>query len=686
MKKKMGFMLVLIMLIALGIHVVFAITADTKAPTVSYLTFDKETVKPGDKIYLTTDINDDVSGIDSAYLTVKRIKENNGTYFRNTEDVNKALSVNYEGNRPFVIVPDNYIGGLYYIHEIKLTDKEGNQRYYYTKESSQFNRENYNYLLENNYLYGNPSFDEWEDKLSGNFDIERSNISVKFTVEAQSGETTDQEAPYVAAFDMGNRKVNYSDTYQFTLKPFDDSNRPISISVGLSNGTSLSMEGFDISRNTIARFTFTPSQSKTIGKVSIEYVILTDIYGNTAFYLIDGYKGKLSYDYYQKICKRCEVLRNDLYFEVIDDGTKDDEKPVLKNVKIEKNEYPIPSFAKLELTATDNKKLADTAYVTFKNGSKEISAMLTLEEDNIYRGELDINQYSEIGEYKLTDVNISDAAGNGVIYSNYDHKYKDEDLKVNLSFKLTSIFTPDITTSTTDLHALQLIHDAKDDAIIAMDATSNPMVSKYIFGEIQGTNKELHIESNGVEWVFKGKDITQPKDIDTSMEIVFDYNFEDFDSSEYLEKALFLKFASNGDLPGIAGVRIKLDYAFRKYLGEKAYVYHYNPDDTKIFTEINENILELNGNGWFVFRIKHTSTYVLSSKKPDQKYVKVDKEIVKINNELKANTKDEKDSKKCNLKICIALGIFAIIVIILIIVMIKKNKNKKDSDKKDLEK
>ena len=58
---------------------------------------------------------------------------------------------------------------------------------------------------------------------------------------------------------------------------------------------------------------------------------------------------------------------------------------------------------------------------------------------------------------------------------------------------------------------LQIIHDAKDDAVIAIDATGDPVILKYIFEEIKGTNKTIHIESNGIEWIFNGKDIENVK-------------------------------------------------------------------------------------------------------------------------------------------------------------------------------
>jgi len=669
MKRKIGFGLILFLLI-FSVSVVHAVTTDTKGPTVKTLNFfEKGALKPGQRVNLSTDLTDDVSGVDKAYLWVTRIKVNSDKYYGNVEDMNQALQVMYdEKNTPYVVIPDNYIGGSYYIREIDLFDKEGNRSWYYTKDQMQFYHEMFDYV-KSSLVDPNMSFDDWLDKMTSNFEPERSNISVKFTIEAPE---TDDEAPYVAAFNMGDQKVNYGDSYSFTLKVDDDSKKEIYISVGLSNGVSMH-QYFDVSKGSIATFNYEPYVHKTIGKITIDYVILEDVYGNTAFYLRDNYKGNLAVDYYKNICKYCDSLNENLTFEVIDDGSKDDEKPVLKDVKINKSEFPIPSFAKIELTATDNKKLADEAYVTFKSDNKELTATLYLNDDNVYRGELEISQYAEVGEYKLTDVSLGDAAGNGVLYCNYDYKYKDEDLDIDLGFKLTSKFTPDVTTSNSDKNMLQIIHDAKDDAVIAIDATGDPVILKYIFEEIKGTNKTIHIESNGIEWIFNGKDIENVKNVDTSLNVYYDYNYNDF-NSDSLEKALILDFADNGELPGVATVRIKLDYALRDYIGENVYVYYYDKDDEKMFVDILGDSINLNDNGWFEFKINHNSAYVLTNKKPDEKYIKEDKELIKANEELVGKKEEGKPLSKTASYIIV--GVIVILVAVGSFIHLRKKSKK----------
>jgi hypothetical protein len=66
MKKKL-WGLVAILLFVFGVGVVRAVTTDTEAPTVSKMTIvnPKESYEPGERIYLHTDLKDDVSGFNS---------------------------------------------------------------------------------------------------------------------------------------------------------------------------------------------------------------------------------------------------------------------------------------------------------------------------------------------------------------------------------------------------------------------------------------------------------------------------------------------------------------------------------------------------------------------------------------------------------------------------------------------
>lgn len=675
MKKRFLKIFLVLTLLIVNIGIVFAVTTDITAPTVTKLELKETTsLKPGDKVYLNTDMKDDVSGIESVYLSVYRVKINSSTYYGYVEEMSQSLAVHFDESTPYVIIPNNYVSGTYYVSEISMFDKEDNRSWYYTADQMQYFQEWYDYVSTGTagiILNEGTTFDSWLDNMTGGYEPTRTNISVKFTVEANS---VDTESPFMSAMDIIPETVNYSDSITFGFK-VTDNNHKIDISVGFSNGVEMQLYGFDDTNTTVAKMEYKPYNYQLMGVTYLDYVILTDMSGNTAFYLREGYEGNLAVDYYQSICQVCETLP-EVKFEVLDDGTLDVVEPTLVDVKINKTEFPVPSFAKIELIATDDKALADEAFVSFKSGNKEINTTLYLEEDGVYRGELDINQYAELGTYTLTDVVISDAAGNSLLYCNYDYKYKDKDLTIDLNFKLTSKFEADVTTSTIASDLIEKINNAEDNANIAIDATGNSIVKKEVFDAIKGTNKTIYIESNGIEWIFNGQDIKDTKDIDVSLMVYYDYAYTELDTEKYSGKALILEFAPNGELPGLATVRIKLDYTLRNYIGEEVYVYYYDKesDSTKVFSDIIGNSITLNDNGWFEFKISHNSAYIFTNSKPKEEYIKEDEVLIETNSKTtKEDTKETKNNQTIILLVALAV-VLVIIIGIFIFLKIKKNK------------
>lgn len=229
------------------------------------------------------------------------------------------------------------------------------------------------------------------------------------------------------------------------------------------------------------------------------------------------------------------------------------------------------------------------------------------------------------GYYDLIDVDILSHCVAGAA--------KTGDLEFDLEFEVYANNIPDVITGTQAENLLESIKNAKDDAIIYVDATNDSIIKKEVFEAIKDTNKQLHIESSGIEWIFKGKDITNPKQIDTSISVLFDYDYNKTNMKDYIDKSVVILFKDNGELPGISTIRIKLDYVFRSYIGNKIYVYYY--DENSKFEDVTGKELEISENGYFEFNIKHNSTYIMSSNKPDNKYISESKELVKINTDIK---------------------------------------------------
>ena len=268
------------------------------------------------------------------------------------------------------------------------------------------------------------------------------------------------------------------------------------------------------------------------------------------------------------------------------------------------------------------------------------------------------------GYYDLIDVDILSHCVAGAA--------KTGDLEFDLEFEVYANNIPDVITGTQAENLLESIKNAKDDAIIYVDATNDSIIKKEVFEAIKDTNKQLHIESSGIEWIFKGKDITNPKQIDTSISVLFDYDYNKTNMKDYIDKSVVILFKDNGELPGISTIRIKLDYVFRSYIGNKIYVYYYNENSK--FEEVTGKELEISENGYFEFNIKHNSTYVMSSNKPDNKYISKSKELVKINTSIK----EENNNIDYKL-IYISLAVVIVLIIVIAIIINLNNKKKKSN-------
>ncbi len=659
-----------------SVTVVNAVTTDTEPPSISRIKFDvqKSYYEPGEIVYLDTDLKDNVSGVKTGYLWVSRIQDiANESYYGNITDANVALNIMFENEKMFVKIPDSYITGNYYVKEIDLYDNEDNRSYYYTADYLQFLKEMYTSTKAN--LSPDLTFDDYVKSLTSGFSPIKSDISLKFSIKKNNN--GDEDAPVLDSLSMNKAEVAVGDRVVFTMKVTEES-KHVSVWIKYSNG--LTTASYINDPADPVYFTYEPTAAPEEEEVYLDAVILEDIYGNMSYF----YNKRLVTE--EPSYHRSYLANSSLNEEIEDYKFKvlkqegyvvDNEKPVLVDVRLNKTSFPIPSYAKVEVEAKDNNKLAPTAQVVFKGKEKKISATVYLGEDNIYRGQLEINQYNELGEYTLTEVLLSDANGNDNLYMNYDHKYKDSDLEIDLKFTLTSKFEPNVTTSTIAKDLIDVIKNAPEGADIAIDANGDSIVKKEVFEAIKDTDKNIYIESNGIEWIFIGRDITgEVKDIDVTTAVYYDYDYKDVDVKEYVDKSIVVKFASNGELPGVATIRVKLDYALRDYIGDKVYVYYFDESEKeeKKFVEVTGEELEQNANGWFEFRINHNSTYILSSSKPEEKYINNNVELLKINNEELAIKRQSQNLKKGNKVLMIALIVLGVMVCGLALVLDMKTK------------
>lgn len=342
-----------------------------------------------------------------------------------------------------------------------------------------------------------------------------------------------------------------------------------------------------------------------------------------------------------------------------------------------------PQQTKLALNSislkTTETNVSEKVYVDYKT-TKTISSMkLTFNSSNgetmvVYVKSLTNNPYFEvpsttiIGDYSLVSAAISSTDAT-VIYSKDGSVSGSERFDFNSTIKVNDVKQQDTFVYNNEDLTNDIITDlynAKSTATINVSADTNPIISDELFNAIKGTNKKLVITYNDNQLIFNGKDITNSKSIDVSINASTIQ--ADTSIGKLVSDGIVLYFASNGNLPGNAQVRIKITDEMKSKLGTgKVYVYYYNTqcdDFTEIATEVKPT-----SDGYYEFNMSHNSEYILVNEKLDDSLLSDgDENIVNF-----------QKSDKVNL-LLIGLGVILAIVVIVIIIIVKK-KGKKETSK-----
>ncbi|SCN24518.1 Pullulanase precursor [Clostridium sp. N3C] len=165
---------------------------------------------------------------------------------------------------------------------------------------------------------------------------------------------------------------------------------------------------------------------------------------------------------------------------------------------------------------------------------------------------------------------------------------------------------------------IEAIKNASNGSTIVVDASSNKRVDKSIFEAIKGTDKFITFRTENAEWTFYGKDIKIVKDIDltiliASLKDTVSDNKDAIAKKVNNEDVLVLTFASNGELPGKATVRVKMDSTWLANKNKNnMYVYYYNEKNDKAKTIAKQ--LKVDADGYIEFAIDHNSDFFVADK------------------------------------------------------------------------
>lgn len=632
MIKKMFFCLFLLLILNLG--VVSAETTDKTPPVINSFEFVNNEFISGDIVKLKADIEDDISGFETAHF----IFIEDGTYVFTNEN-------NYQISFQSLMMQDGYMIAeshavkketTYKLLSISLSDKAGNTICYTTTNATDSSVDGCTKILDEIKITVKPNNVESGFKSlkinKNEFDVGE---KIKFEVEVNNPEEVNQ----INIFYRHENISNNTDTV--ILERLGDTN------------------------------TYTGElELKYAGKYYLDNLCIT-------------FNNRLSEVY---AYKSLEIGTSGNLYKIFEDGIydsmvngeviEDTELPEFVSLKVEKDKIQAPGFIKIKVNAKDNVSvksvfLGYTEAKEFEKSPDQITqngVSCNAISDGEFECIIEFNQYAKPSIYKVREIQISDNAGNMSAYYygglgdwiNYDEPqkfgsgYMAYKKLPEYSFQIEKNVNADETTSTISNKLLDKINKASDNATISIDCTSDPIIKKEVFDAIKGTNKTISIETNGIQWIFNGKNIIQEtKDINVSSNIgVINTTDNKILNIIFKKTSLInISFYSNGLLPGIAKIRVKADYTFRNIVGTKnLFVFYLDKSNNKV--RYISKLLNMTEDGYYEFFIAHNSEYLITSEEPKVEHInttKVDQKVENINNGVNNNTVNNKPDEETNI-------------------------------------
>ncbi len=316
-------------------------------------------------------------------------------------------------------------------------------------------------------------------------------------------------------------------------------------------------------------------------------------------------------------------------------GIVDLTPPVLHAISADKTSVDAPGTFTVTATATDD--ISGVNYISALFELSTTGKTMSIALYNRYFDEnlgqyvtLPANQYSAIvtidaywpsGLLELKSATVYDVAGNNQRYEKDPTQWGLDNGYLPLPqinyVEIRNEDSADLATNTNNPDLISDIQNQPDDALIAINYETGSQIPSDLFDAIQGTDKTVVFQGDGIEWVFNGNDISQSKPIDLNVEIkpinsYYGTNATNLNEIVQDVPTIVLSFAENGTLPGKAKIRIKADYTFRNYLGVQGlYVYYYdNATNSLEQIAVAVNVSEVDG--YFEFEIDHNSIYIIA--------------------------------------------------------------------------
>ena len=341
----------------------------------------------------------------------------------------------------------------------------------------------------------------------------------------------------------------------------------------------------------------------------------------------------------------------------------------------------------------DTNKKIKSIYLIFRDSSQK-KTFTTYVKSLFNNPYFIVASSADVATYKLDSIGVTfealDGTNNTIIINSSSNsgKYSEifnQNLTINKSTSNNNSNAEELYFSADELNdeVYKKIQNSKDDSII-IDADNYTIIPLQLFNIIKNSKKNLIIKHNKNEWIFNGRDIKAPKDIDVLMNF---YEMNNSNISDNLKKSfngdvVILEFPDNGELPGNVLIRIKDTEIISKLNGDKYYIYYADTENDKL----NKVALEVQktSDGYIEFYINHNSKYIISSTEiKDQAILGEDDSLLAKNTVLNEEIKTlNKDTKPIVLYSLITFA--CVLIVIIVIVKIIKTHNDTKTNKENI--
>lgn len=231
--------------------------------------------------------------------------------------------------------------------------------------------------------------------------------------------------------------------------------------------------------------------------------------------------------------------------------------------------------------------------------------------------ELPIDSKALLGEWKITSVNIRDAAGNDGYVNIYGHG--DEEYYNYFNIQDEEVLAPRFTVEDEFDFAFEmaLSNPRLQEAVEGIDEgyaariliDGDGVLSEGVLAAIAGKDVTLVCYKDAYQWVINGNDIVnEPKDLDLDVDIIQESGYR-YDVDEDVVR---LVFYPNGQLPGPIQLRFKSDYLYT-FAGLEGSLHLYYLDNGEYVEEDGDIDLVFDGTDkWCYATFTHNSEFVVS--------------------------------------------------------------------------